>query len=144
MWLNNFESDVTWTVFQLFLKLHSHISVLWRFCRISVICQFSFSGIELKTEIRKSRNSFVFWSIKFKCIWICFSITISTFWALKLRKTSKRKQTEFNKSRWVRISWKTNIWHMICKVAESFLDWWHWNNFSRVFEAPGAFKFWGF
>ena len=28
MWLNHFENDVTWTALQLFLKLHSHITVL--------------------------------------------------------------------------------------------------------------------
>ena len=30
MWLNDFEFDVIWTAFELFLKLNSHISELWR------------------------------------------------------------------------------------------------------------------
>ena len=35
-----------------FLKLESHILVLWLFCRISVISEFSFLGIGLKTKTR--------------------------------------------------------------------------------------------
>ena len=30
-WLNHFENDVSLTIFQEFLKLHSHISVFWGF-----------------------------------------------------------------------------------------------------------------
>ena len=30
-WLNYFENDGIWTIFQEFLKLHSHISVFWGF-----------------------------------------------------------------------------------------------------------------
>ena len=85
MWLNHFENDVIWIAFQLFLKLRSHITVLWRFCRISVISEFSFLGIGLKTKTRKSRKISMFGSTKFKCIWIYFLITILTFWVLKLK-----------------------------------------------------------
>ena len=85
MWLNHFEIDVVWTAFQLFLELHSHISVLWRFCRISVISEFSLLDIGLKTKTQKSRKIFSFGSTKFKWIWIYFSISISTFWVLKLK-----------------------------------------------------------
>ena len=85
MWLNNFENNVIWTVFKLFLKLHSHITVLWSFCKISVISEFSFLGISLKTKTWKSWKISIFGSTKFKCIWIYFSISISTFWVLKLK-----------------------------------------------------------
>ena len=85
MWLNDFEFDVIWTAFQLFLKLHSHITVLWRFCRISEISEFLLLGIGLKMKTRKSRKISIFPSTKFKCIWICFLITILIFWVLKLK-----------------------------------------------------------
>ena len=64
MWLSHFENDVIWTVFKLVLKLHSNITVLWRFCRISVISEFPFLGIGLKTKTRKSRKTFFFWVYK--------------------------------------------------------------------------------
>ena len=48
------------------LKLHSHFSVIWRFCRISVISEFSFLGEGLKTKTRKSRKISIFRSAKFK------------------------------------------------------------------------------
>ena len=86
MWLNHFENDVIWTAFQLFLQLLFHITVLWRFCRISEIFEFSFLGIRLKTKTRKSRKISIFVFAKFKCIWIYFLITILTFWVLKLKK----------------------------------------------------------
>ena len=60
MWLNHFENNVIWAVFKLFLKLHSHITVLWRFCRISVISEFSCLSIGLKTKTRKSREISIF------------------------------------------------------------------------------------
>ena len=85
MWLNHFEIDVIWTAFKGFLKLHSHISVFWGFSWISVISEFSFLGIGLKTKTRKSRKIFIYGSIMFKCMWIYFSISISTFWVLKLK-----------------------------------------------------------
>ena len=89
MWLNDFEFDVIWTAFQLFLKLRSHITVLWRFCRISVISEFSFLGIGLNTKTRKSQKIFIFGSMEFKCMWIRFSTTIWTFSALKLKQINK-------------------------------------------------------
>ena len=84
MWLNHFENDVIWTAFQLFLKLHFHITVLWCFCKISGISEFLFLGIGLKMKTRKSRKISIFGSAKFKCIWMYFSISILTFWVLKL------------------------------------------------------------
>ena len=72
MWLNHFENHVIWATFQLFLKLHFHITVLWRFCRIS---EFSFLGIGLKMKTRESRKISIFGSAKFKCTWIYFSIS---------------------------------------------------------------------
>ena len=133
IWLNRIEIFVIWRTSQQLFKLHSHISVLWHFCRFSVISEFSFLGIGLKTKTRNSRKIFIFGSIKFKWMWICVSITISTFWALKLKQT-KKKQTQFNKSRGVRFSWKTTIWHTISKVAELFWQQCHLNNISRVLE----------
>ena len=85
IWVNHFEFDVIWRASQLFLKLHSHNSVLWRFCSISVISEFSYLGTGLKTKTRKSRKIFIFGSIMFKCMWIYFSIPISIFWVLKLK-----------------------------------------------------------
>ena len=85
MWLNHFENDVIWIAFQLFLKLRSHITVLWRFCRISLISEFSFLGIGLKTKTGKSPKISIFGSTKFKWIWIYFLTTILTFWVLKLK-----------------------------------------------------------
>ena len=86
IWLNHIEIYAIWRTFKLLLKVHCHVSVLWRFCRISVISEFSFLSIVLKMKTRKSRKIFIFGSIKFKCMWICFSITISTFWTLKRKK----------------------------------------------------------
>ena len=92
IWLNHIEIYVVWRTFELLLKLHSHISVSRRFCRISVISMFSFLGIGRKTKTWKSWEIFIFGSRKLKCVWICFFITISTFWALKLKKTNKKSR----------------------------------------------------
>ena len=92
IWLNRIEIFVIWRTSQLLFKLHSHISVSWHFCRFSVISEFSFLGIGLKTKTRNSRKIFIFGSIKFKWMWICVSITISTFWALKLKQTNKKNR----------------------------------------------------
>ena len=75
IWLNHIEIYVIWSTFQLLSKLDSHISVLWRFCRIAVISEFSFLGIGLKTKTQKSWKIFILGSIKFKCMW-------SVFWSL--------------------------------------------------------------
>ena len=74
MWLNHCEFDVIW---------HSHISVFWGFSWISVISDFSFLGIGPKTKTQKSRKIFIFGSIMFKCMWVYFSISISTLSVLK-------------------------------------------------------------
>ena len=87
IWLNHIDIYVTWRISALFLKPHCHISVLWHFCRISVIFGFSFLGIGLKMKTRKSRIIFIFGFIKFKWMWTCFLITILTFWVLKLKYT---------------------------------------------------------
>ena len=57
IWVNHFEVDVIWRASQLFFKLHSHNSVLWRFCSISVISDFSYLGIGLKTKTRNHGKS---------------------------------------------------------------------------------------
>ena len=79
MCLNHFENGVIWTLFQLFLKLHSHITVLWRFCRISEISEFSFLGIGMKTKTQKSRKIFIlqfFFSQTLPNLLLCFSFFI--------------------------------------------------------------------
>ena len=48
--LNHFENDVIWTIFEEFLKLHSHMSVFWFLWWISVISEFSFLDIGLKRK----------------------------------------------------------------------------------------------
>ena len=68
--VNHFEFDVIWRASQLFLKLHSHNSVLWHFCSISLLSEFSYLGIGLKTKSRKPRKIFIFGSIMFKCMWV--------------------------------------------------------------------------
>ena len=67
--------------------------------RIIEILEFSFLSIDLKMKTRKSWKISIFGSRTFKCIWIYFSVTILTFWVLKLKYT---KTFRFNKSRWVR------------------------------------------
>ena len=56
MWLDHFEIDVIWTAFQAFLKFNFHISVFWDFWWISLVSEFLFLGIDLKTENGKSRK----------------------------------------------------------------------------------------
>ena len=87
IWVNNFEFDVIWRASQLFFKLYSHNSVLWRLCSISVISEFSYLGVGLKMKTRKSRKIFIFWFITLRCMWICVLTTILTVWMLKLTKT---------------------------------------------------------
>ena len=71
--VNHFEFDVIWRTSELFLKLHSHNSVLWHFCSISVISEFSYSGVELKTKTQKLQFFFL------KLYQICFCVYISLF-----------------------------------------------------------------
>ena len=85
IWVNYFEVDVIWRVSQLFSKLHVYNSVLWHFCSISVISEFSYLGKGLKMKTWKSQKIFIFRSIMFKYMWIYFSISISTLWVLKLK-----------------------------------------------------------
>ena len=58
------------------MNLHSHISVLKRSCRISVISKFSFLGVRLKRKPWKSWIIFIFRLITLECIRVCFSTTI--------------------------------------------------------------------
>ena len=119
MWLDNF--DVISTEFQLFLKLHSHISVSWRFCRISMISKISSLDIGLKTKTQKSRKICIFWIYKvqihvdllfdhyFNILSLKTGINKQTKQKKnsrnkKTKKNKKKTQTQFNKSRGVRIS----------------------------------------
>ena len=81
MLLNHFKFDIIWTEFQLFLKLNSRMTVLSCFCRISVISQFSFVGVGLKTKTQKPRKMFIFFNFFFSgyikwifefCVYISF------------------------------------------------------------------------
>ena len=62
--------------FQLLLELYSPILVLWRFCRISVISEFSFLGVKLKRKTRKPRKIFIFglqsWKAFGSVLWSLF------------------------------------------------------------------------
>ena len=80
MWLNHCNFDVNWTIFLGFLKLRTHSSVFWDFWWVSVICEFLFRAQNENPETTKNRY---FWVIKLKCMWICFMITILTFWVSK-------------------------------------------------------------
>ena len=112
-----FEFDVILTELQLFLKMHSHISVLWRSCRISNISVVSFWGKGMKKITWRSRKIFLFGFIKLKCMWICFLITVLFFWVLKVKQT---KRIQLKKYTGVKSSHKTNTWHINGSVAESF------------------------
>ena len=78
MCLNGFKFDIISTVFQLLLKLHSHILVLWHFFRISLISEITeslyfwiyrvqmhvdlffnhyFNFLSIKTEVNKQKKS---------------------------------------------------------------------------------------
>ena len=80
MWLNHCNFDVNWTMFPGFLKLRIHNSVFRGFWWVSVISEFSFRAQNENQETTKNRY---FWVIKLKCMWICFMITILTFWVSK-------------------------------------------------------------
>ena len=119
-----FEFDVILTELQLFLKMHSHISVLWRSCRISKISVVSFWGKRMKKITWRSRKIFLFGFIKLKCVWICFLITVLFFWVLKVKQT---KRIQLKKYSGVKSSHKTNTWHINGNVTESF-----WLSFFNV------------
>ena len=57
--LKQFE-QYQWTSLSLFLKVHFHISVLWRSCRMSVISKFSFLGVRLKKKILEITHNLYF------------------------------------------------------------------------------------
>ena len=79
IWLNHFETHVIWREFQQFLKLYSHISVLFGFCRISVISEFSFLCIGLQTKNRISTKILIFQRFLLKLYQIHFCICLSLF-----------------------------------------------------------------
>ena len=62
-----------------FLKLHSHILVLWLFSRISAISQFSVLGTGRKTKTQIPRKIFIFQSFLLKLYQIHFCICLSLF-----------------------------------------------------------------
>ena len=77
--VNHFEFDVIWRTSQLLLKLHSHNSVLWRFCNISVLPEFSYLGVGLKMKTQKSRKIFILLFFFLKRYQICFCVFLSLF-----------------------------------------------------------------
>ena len=78
-WLNYFKIDLIWTIFQKFLKLHSHIQYFAVFDKFPWFPSFQFW---LKAKTWKWRKISIF---KFKYMWIYFLIIILTFWVLKLK-----------------------------------------------------------
>ena len=62
--MNHYGFEVSETAFELFLKLHPHVLVLWHSYKISVTSEFSLFGIGLKTKTRKLQKIF-FLSIEF-------------------------------------------------------------------------------
>ena len=93
-----------------------HFSMLWRFCGISAISEFTFGKL-LKTKTQKWSKIFIFGFIKLKYIWICFLMTILFF---EWWNWNKQKWTEFNKYRGAKSYHKRNTCYMISKVTESF------------------------
>ena len=95
IWVNHFEFDVIWRASQLFLKLHSHNSVLWCFCSISVISEFSYLGIGLKTKTRKSRKIFIFWIYNVRMhVDLVFNLCFN-FLSVKTKINKKQQQDSF-------------------------------------------------
>ena len=76
MWLNHCTFDIIWTTFLGFLKLRTHISVFWGFWWVSVISEFSFLDIWLKTKTRKLRKIIIFglwsWNTCGSVLWSLF------------------------------------------------------------------------
>ena len=62
-----------------FLKIHFHILVVWLFCRISVISEFSFLGIGLKTKTQIARKIFIFQLFLLNLYQIYFCVCYSLF-----------------------------------------------------------------
>ena len=79
--VNHFEFDVIWRTSQLLLKLHSHNSVLWRFCNISLLSEFSYLGVGLKMKTQKSRKILIllFFFFFLKRYQIRFCVFLSLF-----------------------------------------------------------------
>ena len=63
---SSLQYDVEFHVISIAFQLHSHISVLWPFCRISVISEFLFLDIGLKTKTRFSRKILTFGSMNLR------------------------------------------------------------------------------
>ena len=62
-----------------FLKLHSHILVLWLFCRTFVISKCSFLDIEFKMKTQIPRKIFIFQLFLLKLYQIHFSVCLSLY-----------------------------------------------------------------
>ena len=71
MW---FEECLNW-----FLKLHLDILELWLFCGISVISEFLFLGIGLKSKTRVPQKIFIFELFLFKLYQIHFRVCLCLF-----------------------------------------------------------------
>ena len=133
MWLNDFEFDVIWAAFQLLLKLHFLILVLWPFCRISLIFKFSLLGIGLKMKTQKWRNIFIFGFITLRYMRICFFDHYFHYLNVK---------SDINKN-WLNVIYPkgskafktTSICYMIRNMGESFWIWCRLNSISTVLKA---------
>ena len=88
MWLNRFEIDVVWTALQLFLELHAHISVLWRFCRISVISDGKSLFLGYKAEMHVD----LFYDHYFKFLRVKYDISKNELNLINLERSEALKR----------------------------------------------------
>ena len=82
--LNHFEIYVIWRISQLFLKLYSHILVLWLLSRISVIYEFFLLDIGLKKRKPGYQGKSLFFSFFFSNVYqihfcVCLSLLLAEF-----------------------------------------------------------------
>ena len=77
--------SLMWRISQLFLKLHSHNSVLKCICSISVLSEFSyihfriFIGCRAQNKIREITENLYFTGFFLKLYQICFHVSLSLF-----------------------------------------------------------------
>ena len=104
-WVNHIEIYGVWRTSQLFFKLHSHILVLWRFCRIPVISEFSFLDKKAQNENPEITENFYFWIYEVQMHVDLFFDHYFNF--LNVKTQIIKKQTQVNKYRGLKISRKT-------------------------------------
>ena len=129
-WVSCYFNSIS-TVFEAAFSYFSIMALLWNFRDFQVFVL----GYRAQNENLEITENLYFWVYKAQMNVDLIFDHYFNFLSVKteINKTNiQKKQTQFNKSTVVRISW--NIWPMISKVAESFWEWCHLNNNSRVFE----------